>query len=78
MYAPLFISAFQTFGSGGKLGVEVCMIGFLIGTCVAFFVVMGDLAPPVVAAAAGVEPTDNLRMVILVGMEKGGCLEKEP
>lgn len=48
--------------------MEVSMIGFLLGTCIAFFVVMGDLAPPIVASITGVEATDNLRMVILVGL----------
>ncbi len=43
------------------------MIGFLLGTCTAFFVVMGDLAPPIVARVLGIEPTDNLRLFILVG-----------
>jgi len=42
------------------------MIGFLLGTCTAFFVVMGDLAPPIVANLAGVESSDNLRLSILV------------
>ncbi len=64
---PVLPSAFQTFGSGGKLAVEVSMIGFLLGTCTAFFVVMGDLAPPIVASLANVEATANLRMVILIG-----------
>lgn len=30
--------AYHTFGSSGKLVVEVGILGFLIGTCVAFFV----------------------------------------
>lgn len=60
--------AFQTYGSLGKLCVEVCMIGFLMGTCIAFFVVMGDLAPPVVAKITGVASTANLRLVILIAL----------
>ncbi|XP_059095002.1 putative sodium-coupled neutral amino acid transporter 10 isoform X2 [Tigriopus californicus] len=60
--------AFQTYGSLGKLCVEVCMIGFLMGTCIAFFVVMGDLAPPVVAKITGTASTANLRLVILIAL----------
>ncbi len=44
------------------------MIGFLLGTCIAFFVVMGDLAPPIVAGITRVDATDNLRVVILVAL----------
>ena len=60
--------AFQTFGPAGKLGVEISMIGFLMGTCIAFFVVMGDLAPPIIADFLGVESSMRLRLVILIGL----------
>ena len=43
------------------------MIGFMMGTAIAFFVVMGDLAPPIVADFAGVESSERLRLVILAG-----------
>ena len=43
------------------------MIGFLMGTSIAFFVVMGDLAPPIIANLTGVESSAKLRLVILVG-----------
>jgi hypothetical protein len=43
------------------------MIGFMVGTCVAFFVVIGDLAPPIVANLFSVPSTDELRMWILIG-----------
>lgn len=65
-HLPRF-TAFQTFGTPGKLAVEVCMILFVMGTCIAFFVVMGDLAPPIIANLAGMESSEELRLVILVG-----------
>lgn len=37
------------FGPPGKLIVELSVIGFLMGTCVAFFVVIGDLSPLIVS-----------------------------
>lgn len=43
------------------------MIGFLMGTSIAFFVVIGDLAPPIIANLTGVESSSKLRFVILVG-----------
>jgi len=60
--------AFHTHGNVGKLLVELGIIGYLIGTSIAFFVVMGDLGPPLIASLAGVEPTYNLRMIILTGL----------
>lgn len=43
------------------------MIGFLMGTMIAFFVVMGDLGPPMIANILDIESTPKLRIVILVG-----------
>merc|ERR1719334_2609384 len=60
--------AFHTHGHTGKLLIELGIIGYLAGTAIAFFVVMGDLGPPMVASIAGVEPTANLRLVILTGL----------
>ena len=39
----------------------------MIGTSIAFFVVMGDLGPPLIAKLAGIEETYNLRLIILTG-----------
>ena len=63
VYSP----AYQTFGPAGKLSVEVCMMGFMMGTAIAFFVVMGDLAPPIVADLFGLETSQHLRTYILMG-----------
>jgi len=60
--------AFHTFGHSGKLLVELGIIGYLAGTAIAFFVVMGDLGPPIVASFASIENTANLRLVILTGL----------
>ena len=45
------------------------MIGFMFGTGVAFVVVIGDLAPPVIANLVNIEPTENLRVITLIGEE---------
>ena len=43
------------------------MMGFMMGTAIAFFVVMGDLAPPIVADLFGLETSQHLRTYILMG-----------
>ena len=58
--------AFNVFGAAGKMAIEVSMIGFLGGTCIAFFVVMGDLAPPIIAGYIGVDNSENLRIGVLI------------
>ncbi|GIY73855.1 putative sodium-coupled neutral amino acid transporter 10 [Caerostris darwini] len=62
--------AFHTFGSTGKLAVEMSVIGFLIGVCIAFFVVIGDLGPPLAAEFLSIENSPNLRtnVLMLVGL----------
>ncbi len=44
------------------------MIGFMMGTAIAFFVVIGDLAPPIIANLAGIVATEKLRFWLLVGI----------
>lgn len=60
--------AFHAFGPLGKFAVEIGLIGFLIGTCIAFFVVMGDLGPQIVAQLSETSATSQLRTLILVSL----------
>jgi len=34
-------------GPLGKLWVEICIIGYLMGCCIAYLVVLGDLGPEI-------------------------------
>lgn len=61
------IPAFHTFGPTGKLVVELSIIGFLLGTCIAFFVVIGDLGPDILVKALNIENSPSLRPSVLVG-----------
>nr|XP_045598088.1 putative sodium-coupled neutral amino acid transporter 10 isoform X2 [Procambarus clarkii] len=60
--------AFHVFGVSGKLFVELCMILFLIGICISFHVVMGDLAPAIVARLMDIENSPSLRCTLLIGI----------
>lgn len=64
--------AFHTFGPTGKLVVEIGILGFLLGSCVAFFVVMGDLAPPLASDFFLLEASPRLRLTVL--MLLGTCV----
>ncbi|XP_049874541.1 putative sodium-coupled neutral amino acid transporter 10 isoform X2 [Pectinophora gossypiella] len=58
--------AFHVFGPAGKLAVEVGIIGFLMGTCIAYFVVVGDLGPQIIAKMFNISQSDILRTSIMV------------
>ncbi|CAG0916322.1 unnamed protein product [Notodromas monacha] len=60
--------AFASFGAGGKLAVELGLIGFLVGTCVAFFVVIGDLGPAIVSRSFTVENSSSLRSFVMLAL----------
>lgn len=57
--------AFHVFGSTGKLMVELSVLGFLLGTCIAFFVVIGDIGPSLVAHLLGVTNGPQLRAFVM-------------
>ncbi|XP_045450972.1 putative sodium-coupled neutral amino acid transporter 10 [Melitaea cinxia] len=58
--------AFHIFGPGGKMAVELGIIGFLMGTCIAYFVVVGDLGPQIIAKLFNINQSDILRTSIMV------------
>lgn len=57
---------FHAFGFSGKLLVELCIIGYLMGTCIAYFVVVGDLGPQMVSKLFNLNNTETLRTWIMV------------
>ncbi|XP_050428247.1 putative sodium-coupled neutral amino acid transporter 10 isoform X2 [Adelges cooleyi] len=58
--------AFHLFGKLGKISVELSIIMFLMGTCIAFFVVMGDLGPQIIGEMFNMKNTMALRPSIMI------------
>lgn len=56
-------AAFHVFGASGKMAIEVGIIGFLMGTCIAYFVVVGDLGPQIISKMFNINQSDILRYV---------------
>ncbi|XP_075166457.1 uncharacterized protein LOC142238644 isoform X2 [Haematobia irritans] len=65
MYISLLIG-FHAFGTSGKLLAELCIIGYLLGTCITYFVVVGDLGPQIVKKMLSLENDyHHLRTILM-------------
>ena len=54
-------------GPIGKLWVEICIIGYLIGCCIAYVVVLGDLGPEILAKVGLNYSLQSSRILLMTG-----------
>lgn len=60
--------ACYSFGFYGKLLVELCVVGYLLGTCVAYYVVVGDLGPQITAKILSLNESSTLRSWVMIAI----------
>lgn len=67
------IPAYDVMGPLGKLWVEVCIIGYLIGCCIAYVVVLGDLGPELLGKLGFSYSLESSRILLMTCKSCQAC-----
>lgn len=55
-------------GTKGRFLVEIGLIGFLLGSCIAYFIMIGDLAPKILAELIEIKYSNYLRFMTIMAL----------
>ena len=64
----LLFLAYDVMGPLGKLWIEVCIIGYNMGCCIAYLVVLGDLGPEILNKIGMNFSLHSARIVLMTGI----------
>lgn len=62
------VLAYDVMGPLGKLWVEICIIGYLMGCCIAYLVVLGDLGPEILDKMGLNYSLQSSRILLMAGI----------
>jgi amino acid permease len=62
----LELMAQEVLGTSGRLLAEIGVVGFLAGSCIGYFIMIGDLAPKVLTELLDIENDGNLRFITVI------------
>jgi len=55
-------------GSLGKTIIEICLVGFMLGVMVGYYIALGDLLPPSIFRTATITPQQRAYLLLFVGV----------
>uniref|UniRef100_A0A6G1SBM6 Putative sodium-coupled neutral amino acid transporter 10 n=1 Tax=Aceria tosichella TaxID=561515 RepID=A0A6G1SBM6_9ACAR len=60
------LMAQEVLGTAGRLIAEIGVVGFLAGSCIGYFIMIGDLAPKILTELLYIKDDSNLRFITVI------------
>lgn len=62
------LMAQEVLGTFGRLVAEIGVVGFLAGSCIGYFIMIGDLAPKILTDLLDIKDESNLRFITVIAL----------